>query len=102
MDKPRTIRVFGIGGITGLLILLAVLVSSTTVSAQPLPDEPSGNLDPASASHLHELLARLARERRQTFVIATHNERLAASADRVLVLESGRLRPAAGVPGGAS
>jgi len=59
-----------------------------------LADEPSGNLDPASASHLHELLSALARERRQTFVIATHNERLAASADRVLVLESGRLHPA--------
>ncbi len=57
-----------------------------------LADEPSGNLDPSGASHLHDLLARLARERSQTFVIATHNERLAAGADRVLVLESGRLR----------
>jgi len=60
-----------------------------------LADEPSGNLDPSSASHLHELIVELARDRGQTFVIATHNERLAAGADRVLVLESGRLRPPA-------
>jgi ABC-type lipoprotein export system ATPase subunit len=43
---------------------------------------------------LHELLVRLARERRQTFVVVTHSDRLAALSDRVLVLEQGRLRPA--------
>ena len=59
-----------------------------------LADEPSGNLDPRSASQLHDLLSALARERHQTFVIATHNERLAARADRILVLEAGRLRAA--------
>ncbi|MEO5617546.1 MAG: ABC transporter ATP-binding protein [Candidatus Eisenbacteria bacterium] len=60
-----------------------------------LADEPSGNLDPGSASHLHELLAELAHVRHQTFVIATHNERLAAGADRVLLLASGRLHEVA-------
>ena len=59
-----------------------------------LADEPSGNLDIRSATHLHELLATLAAERHQTFVIATHNERLAAQAGRALILESGRLRNA--------
>ena len=70
-----------------------VAVARALVAAPDLvlADEPSGNLDPASASHLHELLARLARERHQTFVIATHNERLAAGADRMLVLASGKL-----------
>jgi lipoprotein-releasing system ATP-binding protein len=58
-----------------------------------LADEPSGNLDPPSAGALHELLRRLARERRQTFVVVTHSDRLAAMADRVLVLERGRLVP---------
>jgi hypothetical protein len=43
VNTTRTIRCLGIGGITGLLILLVVLVSFTTVSAQPLPDEPSGS-----------------------------------------------------------
>jgi lipoprotein-releasing system ATP-binding protein len=57
-----------------------------------LADEPSGNLDPPSAEALHELMATLARERHQTFVVVTHNDRLAAVADRILVMEGGRLR----------
>jgi lipoprotein-releasing system ATP-binding protein len=56
-----------------------------------LADEPSGNLDQRSAGALHDLIATLARERHQTFVVVTHNDRLAAVADRVLVLEGGRL-----------
>jgi len=67
------------------------------LAAEPelvLADEPSGNLDPASAEALHQLMSSLARERRQTFVMVTHNDRLAAIADRVLRLEDGRLRPA--------
>ena len=58
-----------------------------------LADEPSGNLDNATAAGLHELLSSLARERHQTFVLVTHNDRLAALADRVLKLEAGRLQP---------
>jgi lipoprotein-releasing system ATP-binding protein len=60
-----------------------------------LADEPSGNLDHRSATTLHELIATLCRERHQTFVIVTHNDRLAAVADRVLVLEGGRLHETA-------
>jgi lipoprotein-releasing system ATP-binding protein len=60
-----------------------------------LADEPSGNLDPLAAGALHELVATLAHERHQTFVVVTHNDRLAAVADRVLVLEGGRLRESA-------
>lgn len=59
-----------------------------------LADEPSGNLDTASAEALHHLVTTLARTKHQTFVIVTHNDRLAAIADRVLRLESGRLVPA--------
>jgi len=59
-----------------------------------LADEPTGNLDGATAQGLHELLSSLARERHQTVVLVTHNDRLAALADRVLRLESGRLAPA--------
>ena len=57
-----------------------------------LADEPSGNLDHGSAAALHDLLTSLARDRGQTFVVVTHNDRLASRADRVLTLESGRLR----------
>ena len=56
-----------------------------------LADEPSGNLDPGAAQHLQDLIVSLAREKHQTFVIVTHNDRLASLADRVLTLESGRL-----------
>jgi len=56
-----------------------------------LADEPSGNLDQQSAAALHELIASLARVRHQTFVIVTHNDRLAAVAHRVMRLEAGRL-----------
>jgi lipoprotein-releasing system ATP-binding protein len=59
-----------------------------------LADEPSGNLDGASAAGLHEMLSFVARERHQTVVLVTHNDRLAGLADRVLRLESGRLIPA--------
>ena len=58
-----------------------------------LADEPSGNLDAAAAARLHSLLSSLARERHQTVVIVTHDDRLAATADRVLRLEEGRLTP---------
>lgn len=56
-----------------------------------LADEPSGNLDPAAAGQLQDLLATLAREKHQTFVIVTHNDRLASLADRILTLDRGRL-----------
>jgi lipoprotein-releasing system ATP-binding protein len=59
-----------------------------------LADEPSGNLDGASAAGLHEMLSSVSRERHQTVVMVTHNDRLAGIADRVLRLESGRLVPA--------
>lgn len=52
-------------------------------------DEPSGNLDTASAENLHELFFKLRDELGQTFVIVTHNEVLAHMADRKLVMKDG-------------
>jgi lipoprotein-releasing system ATP-binding protein len=56
-----------------------------------LADEPTGDLDEHTADTLHQLLRGMTRERGLTSVIATHNPRLAASCDRVLRLEEGRL-----------
>lgn len=56
-----------------------------------LADEPSGNLDRETGDRLHDLLRRLNREKGITMVVVTHNERLAASADRTLRLEGGKL-----------
>lgn len=52
-------------------------------------DEPSGNLDSATSKSLHELFFHLRKELGQTFVIVTHNEELAAMADRKLVIKDG-------------
>jgi lipoprotein-releasing system ATP-binding protein len=56
-----------------------------------LADEPTGDLDEATAGALHALLREMHREQGLTSVIATHNPSLAAACDRVLRLESGRL-----------
>ena len=52
-------------------------------------DEPSGNLDTASAENLHQLFFKLRDEFGQTFVIVTHNETFADMADRKLVMKDG-------------
>jgi len=52
-------------------------------------DEPSGNLDTASAENLHHLFFKLREEFGQTFVIVTHNQDLANMADRKLVMVDG-------------
>ena len=59
-----------------------------------LADEPSGNLDHAHSGMLHDLLLGLARTLETALVVVTHNRLLAERADRVLLLESGRLHPA--------
>ena len=54
-----------------------------------LADEPSGNLDSKNAKELHELFFSLRDTYKQTFVIATHNEKLATMADRMLTIRDG-------------
>jgi lipoprotein-releasing system ATP-binding protein len=56
-------------------------------------DEPSGNLDTASAENLHQLFFKLRDEFGQTFVIVTHNQDLANMADRKLVMVDGLIQP---------
>jgi lipoprotein-releasing system ATP-binding protein len=59
-----------------------------------LADEPSGNLDHANAERLHDEFTRVVRDLELAMVVVTHNPALAARADRVLVLEDGKLRDA--------
>ena len=54
-------------------------------------DEPSGNLDTASAKNLHELFFTLRDTFKQTFVIVTHNQELANMADRKLEMKDGKI-----------
>jgi lipoprotein-releasing system ATP-binding protein len=59
-----------------------------------LADEPTGDLDEATAASLHGLLREMHRDFGLTSVIATHNTALARACDRILRLEAGRLHPA--------
>ena len=56
-----------------------------------LADEPSGNLDTASAKELHQLFFTLREKFGQTFVIVTHNNELAGMTDRVLTMRDGMI-----------
>jgi lipoprotein-releasing system ATP-binding protein len=56
-----------------------------------LADEPTGDLDEATADSLHALLREMHQAYGLTSIIATHNPRLAAACDRVLRLQEGRL-----------
>ncbi len=73
---------------------VAVARALVTEPSVLLADEPTGDLDEKTAEGLHALLREMHRERQLSSVIATHNMQLAASCDRVLRLEGGRLIPA--------
>lgn len=56
-----------------------------------LADEPSGSLDSVNRQELHRLFFDLRRDMGQTFVIVTHDESLAAMADRTVAMHDGRI-----------
>ena len=57
-----------------------------------LADEPSGSLDSHNRTELHRLFFDLRRDRKQTFVIVTHDEDLAADSDRIIHLADGMVQ----------
>jgi len=75
---------------------VAVARALATEPSLVLADEPSGNLDPANAERLHQVLAGIARDGRRALIVVTHNRGLAALADRVLALHDGQLMPPRG------
>jgi lipoprotein-releasing system ATP-binding protein len=58
-----------------------------------LADEPTGNLDRQSGEAIQELLRSLNQERKQTFIVVTHNEVFAKALDRTVRLIDGKLFP---------
>jgi lipoprotein-releasing system ATP-binding protein len=55
-----------------------------------LADEPSGNLDLANSKALHNLMWKHVRQLNKTFVVVTHNQELADSADRIIYCTTGK------------
>ena len=58
-----------------------------------LADEPTGNLDPATAGEIEDLLCGLNEKRGLGLIVTTHNRHLAARMNRQLELRGGRLHP---------
>lgn len=54
-------------------------------------DEPTGNLDTQNALQINDLFKQLKKEFKQTFIIVTHNEELAKSADRIIHMKDGEI-----------
>lgn len=56
-----------------------------------IADEPTGNLDSKTGSHIMELLLKLNRERGITLIIATHDADLIKHAGRIIILRDGEI-----------
>lgn len=57
-----------------------------------LADEPTGNLDSQSAKALMDLLKQSNKLFNQTLILITHDDRVAAQADRIITIEDGRIK----------
>jgi len=77
------------GGELQRIALARALVHSPALI---LADEPTGNLDPDTAQTVLQLVAREIRARGACGVLVTHSASAAQSADRILVLDHGKLR----------
>jgi lipoprotein-releasing system ATP-binding protein len=68
-------------------VVRALLMEPTLV----LADEPTGNLDSATGEEVFRLLKDLNQRKDITFVIVTHNEKLAAQSHRIVTMIDGRI-----------
>ncbi|MGI8824536.1 MAG: ABC transporter ATP-binding protein [Chloroflexota bacterium] len=73
-----------------------VAIARALIADAPLivADEPTGNLDSDTGHALMDLLLGLRARRGTTILLATHNDSIAAMADRTLRMRDGRLVPA--------
>lgn len=57
-----------------------------------LADEPTGNLDSQNSKEVIDLLKITQKKYNQTLIIITHDERIAMQADRIIVIEDGKIK----------
>ena len=57
-----------------------------------LADEPTGNLDRLNSEKLNEIIWSYCWQKKQTFILVTHNEKLSEKADRVIELFDGKIK----------
>ena len=70
---------------------VAVARALSTEPALVLADEPTGNLDSASATEIAELLQQVARTWGRSVLMVTHDPRIASYADRLVLMNDGRI-----------
>lgn len=76
------------GGQNQRVAIARALVNNPSIV---IGDEPTGNLDSKSSENIYELLRKLNREHNQTFILVTHDERMAAKTDRIIRLVDGKI-----------
>jgi len=56
-----------------------------------LADEPTGNLDSDTTEQIYQLLREINKTYKTTFIIITHDRRIAEKADRIVEVKDGRI-----------
>jgi lipoprotein-releasing system ATP-binding protein len=75
---------------------VAIVRALANQPALILADEPTGNLDSVSSAEVFAMMKEMTREHGVTFMMVTHDQRLAVEAQRIFSIEDGRLSIAAG------
>lgn len=71
---------------------VAIARAIVNAPAVVFADEPTGNLDTKTGDAINDLLHRLNREQGMTIVLATHNDKLAQAADKIILMTDGEIR----------